>query len=74
MLANWWRTTGKGNGKPTLHYLAQETSIQMSKIDETRNSVKQSLLLETVSLGQKSDVSSQVTTDCQSAAEVSKES
>ena len=43
--------------------------MQMSKIDETNNSVKESLPLETVSLGQKSDVSSQVTTDRQSATE-----
>ena len=41
----------------------------MSKINETNNSVKESLTLETVSLGQKSDVSSQVTTDRQSATE-----
>ena len=37
--------------------------MQMSKIDETNNGVKSSLPLETVSLGQKSDVSSQITTD-----------
>ena len=43
--------------------------MQMSKIDETNNSVKEILALETVSLGQKSDVSSQVTTDRQSATE-----
>ena len=63
MLANWLRTTGQGNGKPTQHYLAQETLMQMSKINETNNSVKESLTLQTVSLGQKSDVSSQVATD-----------
>ena len=40
--------------------------MQMSNIDETNNSVKESLTLETVSLGQKSDVSS---TDRQSATE-----
>ena len=55
------------NGKPSLHYLAQETLTQMSKIDKTNNSVKESLPLETALLGQKSDVSSQVTTDRQSA-------
>ena len=43
--------------------------MQMSKIDETNNSVKESLTLETISLGQKSDVSSQVTTDRQTATE-----
>ena len=43
--------------------------MQMSKINETNNSVKESLTLETVSLGQKSDVSSQVTADRQSATE-----
>ena len=43
--------------------------MQILKIDETNNSMKKSLPLETVSLGQKSDVPSQVTTDRQSAAE-----
>ena len=43
--------------------------MQMSKIDETNNSLKESLPLETVSLSQKSNVSSQVTTDRQSATE-----
>ena len=43
--------------------------MQMSKINETNNSVKESLTLETVSLGQKSDVSSQVATDRQSGTE-----
>ena len=41
----------------------------MSKIDETNNRVKEILPLETVSLGQKSDVSPRVTTDRQSATE-----
>ena len=41
--------------------------MQMSKIRETNNRVKESLPLETVSLGQKSDVLSQVTTYRQSA-------
>ena len=40
--------------------------MQMLKIDETNNSVKESLPLEIVSLGQKSDVSSHVTTGRQS--------
>ena len=43
--------------------------MQISKTDETNNSVKKSLPLETVPLNQKSDVSSQVTTDYQSATE-----
>ena len=43
--------------------------MQMLKIYETNNNVKESLPLETVSLGQKSDVSSQVNTDRQSATE-----
>ena len=43
--------------------------MQMSKIDETNNRVKESLPLETVSLGQKSDALSQVTTNRQSATE-----
>ena len=41
--------------------------MQMSKIGETNNRVKESLPLETVSLGQKSGVLSQVTTYRQSA-------
>ena len=43
--------------------------MQMSKIDETNNSMKESIPLKTVSLRQKSDVSSQVTIDRQSANE-----
>ena len=43
--------------------------MQKSKIYKTSNSVKESLPLETVSVGQKSDVLSQVTTDRQSATE-----
>ena len=41
--------------------------MQMSKIGKTNNRVKESLPLATVSLGQKSDALSQVTTDHQSA-------
>ena len=43
--------------------------MQISKTDETNHSVKESLPLAPVSHGQKSDVSSQVTTDRQSATE-----
>ena len=41
----------------------------MSKIGESNNRVKESLPLKTVSLGQKSDLLFQVTTDRQSATE-----
>ena len=43
--------------------------MQMSKLNEANNSVKEILTLETVSLGQKKDVSSQVTSERQSATE-----
>ena len=43
--------------------------MQMSKVDKTNNVVKETLPLETISLGQKSVVSSQVTTDRHSATE-----
>ena len=43
--------------------------MQMSKLNEANNSVKEILTLETVSLGQKKDVSSQVPSERQSATE-----
>ena len=47
--------------------------MQMSKINEISNSAKESLQLETVSFGQKSDVLSQVTADRQTATACLKE-